>query len=283
MKNEIINKDVIEGLKDIPDGSVSLVFFSPPYNLSLPGYGRHDDNLPWGDYLNWMKQICVECKRILRKGGRLAINIDAITNRQEDKDKEYIRPVHYYLCQIMKDIGLLFYTEIEWVKQNAVGKDSAWGSYLSCSTPVLRRNVEFVFVWSKDQFTLEGDSEQSDMTPKEFHLYTLSAWHIQPETRKLANHPAAFPEELAKRMIKLFTYRDDLVVDCFNGTGTTTYMAALLGRRWIGIDNNPKFCQYAKSRIQKANMLIEIDYIPRSQRMATEKENKQKTKIQELF
>ena len=283
MKNEIINKDVLEGLKDIPDESVSLCFFSPPYNINITTYGHHNDNLSWTDYLDWMKKICIECKRILRKGGRLAINIDAVTNRQEDKDKEYIRPIHYYLCKIMKEIGLLFYTEIEWVKQNAVGKDSAWGSYLSCSTPVLRRNVEFIFVWSKDQFTLPGDLEQSDMTPEEFHLYTLSAWHIQPETRKPANHPAPFSEELAKRMIKLFTYRDDLVVDPFNGSGTTTYMAAILGRRWIGIDNNPKFCEYARSRIQKSHMCIEIDYIPRSQRMAIEKASKQKIKQKDLF
>tara|TARA_Y100000310_G_scaffold325810_1_gene389876 strand:- start:3614 stop:5428 length:1815 start_codon:yes stop_codon:yes gene_type:complete len=217
LKNQIIHADVLDGLGQILDGVASLVFFSPPYNVCLSGYGNSDDNMPWMDYIAWLKKICIECSRILRKGGRLAINIDAITNRQEDKDEEYIRPITYYLCKVMKEIDMFFYTEIMWTKQNAVGKDTAWGSYCSCSTPVLRRNHEPILVWSKEQFTLPGDSEQSDMTKEEFCLYTLSNWIINPETRKLGGHAAPFPEELAKRMIKLFTYRGDLVVDPFSG------------------------------------------------------------------
>ena len=188
---------MIDGLKQIPDSTVSLIVTSPPYDVGKK-YGNHNDNMPWQEYLDWLKEISIECKRVLRTGGRLAINIDLITNRQADKDTEYIRPIHYYLCKIMKEISMLFYMQICWAKQNAVGKDTAWGSYCSASTPVLRRNDEPVFVWSKDQFTLPGDNELSDMTPDEFHLYTLSTWHMTPETKKTI-HPAPFCEELSKR------------------------------------------------------------------------------------
>tara|TARA_Y100000034_G_scaffold118946_1_gene160213 strand:+ start:842 stop:1711 length:870 start_codon:yes stop_codon:yes gene_type:complete len=280
MENKIIHADVLDGLKMIPDGIVSLVFYSSPYNAFAPGglsgkkYGDHDDNMPWIDYIDWLKEVNIECQRVLRTGGRLAINIDAITNRQEDKDEEYIRPIVYYLCKMMKEIGMLFYTEVCWTKQNAVGKDTAWGSYLSCSTPVLRRNHEYILVWSKDQFTLPGDDELSDMTRDEFLLYTLSHWIIPPETRRLGGHPAAFPEELVKRMVKLFTYRGDLVVDPFCGTGTTPLVAHHYGRRWIGIDNDKKFCEYAKGRIKKEDVYSDIQ--KRSEVLAEAKEKKRK-------
>jgi len=284
-KNKIICDDVLDGLRSIPDNIASLVFYSPPYDCNLSGYGYHDDNLPWNDYIDWLKNINTECNRILRTGGRLAINIDAITNRQSDKDTEYIRPIHYYLCKMMKEIGLMFYTELIWVKQNAVGKDSAWGSYTSCSHPVVRRNTEYIFVWAKNQFTLPGDLEQSDMTPEEFHLYTLSAWYIQPQTKAKAGHPAAFPEELVKRMVKFFTYRGDLVVDPFSGTGTTATVAYGLDREYIGIDNNPDFCAFARSRIADAEQhkMLTADYVLRSQRLKEVKQRKtEKESLQTL-
>jgi len=605
-ENKIIHADVIEGLKQIPDESVSLVFSSPPYNVRISYGGNHDDDMPYADYLNWLRGVWIECKRVLKPGGRLIINIDAPTNRQEDREQEYLRPIYADLINMMKDIGgLLFKTEIMWYKQNVAGRKTAWGcfdeqtrvvtksgikrwidvteddyfltlnlstrdveyqkplglvkrpykgamyrlknkttdllvtpnhnmivedyrqrlklremqncpksfrmpkhhnglkftnedvekfeiptcsygkrtnpayienesfsvlmddwlrflgiwftdgnvdyskdrgyykvsiyqskpkflsevkslldrlpwffrykasktewyvcnkrlaaflyqfgdkinrqvpsfiydlsprqkrifidwlfigdghksdkcngylaiasrafvdgivplfyecglfvsisrkseksmttqnqknrllngkvvncnhrlwlinilssknyyiekeyidkidydgmiycaevpnhallverngkmawsgnSYCLPSNPNIRRLHEYVLVWCKDQFKLEGDSNLADITDEEFQQWTTSMWFISPETRNLGGHPVPFPEELVKRVIKLFTYRENLVLDPFSGSGTTCAVAKKLGRRYVGIDNNLDFVQYSKDRLR---------------------------------
>ncbi len=285
MKNKIICSDVIVGLKQIPDGSVSLVFCSPPYDVKID-YGSHDDNMPWQIYLNWLSEVWLECKRVLKKGGRLAINIDAVTNRQDDKDTEYIRPIHYYLVNQMKQIGNLnFRGEIIWYKQNFVGRKTAWGSWCSSSDPILRRNFEYIFIWSKGQWRLEGDPEQSDMTSDEFKKWTGAFWAINAETRRMGKHPAPFPSELAYRIIKLYTYRGDIVLDPFNGSGTTTSVAASLHRRYIGIDNDPGYCNFARTRTKCSEIEVALDnsYVIRSERLKKDKNNKTITTECDIF
>lgn len=272
--NKIICADVLDGLKQIPDGIVSLVFTSVPYNTKIK-YSDHDDNMPYKNYLDWMKNIFLDCKRVVRTGGRIVINIDAMTNRQEDKDKDYIRCVYADIYNIMKEIGMLFRTEICWYKQNVAGKDTAWGSFMSASSPVVRRTHEYILVFSKDTWRLEGNNELSDMTKEEFELYTLSTWFITPETKRPGGHPCPFPRELAKRVIKLFSYREDIVLDMFSGSGTTPYMAKKLGRKYIGIDNSKEYCDFAKQRIKTLDdVIFEEKYIPRSERCKTNKIDK---------
>lgn len=262
----IILADVLKGLKKIPDGSVSLVFTSPPYNVGIE-YDKHEDNMPHDKYVAWLKDIWKECYRVLRPGGRLVINHDATVNHQDDTC--YFRPMYAELCAMNHDIGFKFFTDIAWYKHQVVGRATAWGSYCSSSTPIVRRNHEYVIVWSKDTFKLEGDSEQSDMTPDEFEQWTMSFWHIQPETRNLGDHPVPFPEELAKRIIKLFSYRNDVILDPFVGSGTTAYVAKMLHRRYIGIDNSEKYVRFARERVIDAgSQCFEEEYIPRSVRIA---------------
>jgi DNA modification methylase len=268
-KNKIICGDVLESLKKIPDNSIHLIFTSSPYNVNIP-YPNHSDGMPYVIFIQWLKDIMIECKRVLVNGGRLVLNIDAVTNRQEDSDKEYVRPIYADLVNIGREIDLHFRTEICWYKQNAVGKKTAWGSYVSCSNPVIRRTNEYILVWSKGQWTLEGDKELSDMTAKEFNEYTFSTWFVAPETRKLANHPVPFPQELAKRVIKLFSYRGNIVLDIFSGTGTTPYVARMLGRDYIGIDIDSQYCEFARNRIkdfENSDLFTQQDYIPRSKRL----------------
>jgi site-specific DNA-methyltransferase (adenine-specific) len=255
MENKIICADVIDGLKQIPDGSVSLVCSSPPYNLSLP-YLNNSDNLPYKDYLSWLEQVWLECKRTLRIGGRMAINMATITNRQEDKEQEYIRILPYYLTQQMKNIGMLPFAEIIWSKQDSAGRKTAFGSFMSCSCPVIRSNHEFIYVYSKDQYKLDGDVP-SDITKDEFLLWTFSVWDIKPETRNLGNHPAPYPQELVKRIIKLYSYPNDLILDPFNGTGSTCVAAKRLKRRYIGIDNCQEYCDFAERRLRAENNLFD--------------------------
>jgi len=214
--NKIICADVMDGLKMIPDGIVDLTCSSPPYCLKQP-YANSNDDQPYQDYLKWLKNVFAQVYLATKSGGRCAINIDAMTNRQEDKDQEYVRCIYAHLYQLMVEIGWKFRTEICWSKQNAVGKATAWGSYCSASNPVIRRNHEYILVFSKDKWVLDGDNELSDMTKEEFCEYTLSTWFIRPETRNLAGHPCVYPEELVKRIVKLFSYRDSVILDPFNG------------------------------------------------------------------
>lgn len=277
--NTIILDDVLAGLAKIPDESVELVFSSPPYNVNLKGYKNRNDNDPYDIYIEWLKDIMIHCKRILKPGGRIAINIDAMTNRQDDSDKEYIRPIYADLVNIGRDIGLMFRAEFCWYKQNVVGRKTAWGSYQSCSNPIARRNHEYILVWSKGDWKLEGDSEFSDMTAKEFQDWTISTWHVQPETRNRNGHPAPFPEELAKRVIKLFSYRGNTVLDPFMGTGTTGVVCKTYGRNYIGIDNSQPDVEYARGRIADVNYLFD-NYVPRSKRMESDKSIKDEEKGQ---
>ena len=129
--DKIMLADVLDGLKKIPDNCVTLVWTSPPYNLKVD-YGSHQDDMPWMDFQKWLTDVWRECKRVLRPGGRVAVNLATITNRQPDKNKEYFRFVAKYLGNQMDEVGLLPFSEIIWYKQDAAGKKTAWGSYCSC-------------------------------------------------------------------------------------------------------------------------------------------------------
>ena len=259
MLNKIICADVLDGLKGLEKESVHLTFTSPPYNVNID-YDNADDNLSYANYIQWLKDIFKVIYNKTVKGGRIAINIDAITNRENDKDKEYVRAIYPHLYQIMKDIGWKFRTEICWYKQNTVGRATAWGSYKSSSNPCIRRNHEYILVWSKDDWKLESDIK-SDLTKQEFELYTISTWHVQPQTRKLAGHPAGFPEELAKRVIKLFSFPGQTILDPFSGTGTTPTVAYMWNRKYIGIDNSSKYCDFARNRIAEIEQVEAMEEI----------------------
>jgi DNA modification methylase len=276
--DSIICDDVLRGMSKIPDNSVSLVLTSPPYNVNIE-YDNWVDNMPHQEYVSWLKSVWAECYRVLRPGGRLVINHDATVNHQDDSS--YVRPMYSELCVMNQEIGFKFFTDIAWYKHQVVGRATAWGSYDSCSTPVVRRNHEYVIVWSKDSFTLPGDSEQSDMTPDEFEQWTMSFWHIQPETRNLGDHPVPFPEELARRVIKLFSYRNDVILDPFCGSGTTPFVAKMLNRRYIGIDNSKKYVKFARDRIESASDIFTEEYVPRSRRIADRKKERS-LEVQEI-
>ena len=183
-----------------------------------------------------------------------------MTNRQDDKGNEYIRDIRTDLANTVKPIGFKTFGEHIWYKSSKDpsfnggqfnGKKTAWGSYMSPSTPAVRRNHEYVLVYSKEQFKLEKTSESGDpdITGPEFQIFIASTWSIQPETRNLGNHPVPFPEELCKRLINLYSYPNDIVLDPFNGTGTTTYVAQQSKRRYIGIDMEPEYVAFAQERI----------------------------------
>jgi DNA modification methylase len=244
--NQIICSDALSALQKMESGSVDLVLTSPPYNFDMD-YDEHNDKSDSVDYLTTLVGIFDECIRVLKSGGRLIINI-------QPNYKEYY-PSHHAITTAMIERGLIWRGEIVWLKNN-LKKLTAWGSWMSPSCPYLSYPFEFIEVFSKDTLKHFGDKENIDLTKEEFIEYVNGHWSIAPETRmKKFNHPAMFPEELAKRCIKLFSYKNDLVLDPFNGAGTTTYVANLLGRRYIGIDISESYCKIAEERILSTNPL----------------------------
>lgn len=244
--NQIICADALTALKHIGNETVDIVLTSPPYNFNMK-YDEHDDKSESSNYLTTLVTIFDECIRVLKSGGRLIINI-------QPNYKEYY-PTHHAITAAMIDRGLIWRGEIVWLKNN-LKKLTAWGSWKSPSCPYLSYPFEFIEVFSKETLKHSGDKENIDITKNEFIEYVNGHWSIAPETRmKKFNHPAMFPEELAKRCIKLFSYKNDLVLDPFNGAGTTTFAANLLERKYIGIDISETYCEIAKERISSTNLL----------------------------
>lgn len=270
--NTIINDDVILGLKAVPDEVVSLICTSPPYNVAANkwSYATASDDQPYADYIKWLADVFKECYRTLRKGGRLVINIDAMTNRQDDKEEQYIRDIRTDLANVLRPMCFKFFGEHIWYKSALSpeknggqfnGKKTAWGSYKSCSSPAVRRNHEYILVYSKEQFRLDKDADSldPDISGVDFEKFIASTWSMNAETRNLGDHPVPFPVELPLRCIKLYSYPNDVVMDPFNGVGTTTYVAYKTGRRYIGIDMDKDYCVYAEERIASKDSDVESD------------------------
>jgi DNA modification methylase len=240
--NEIICSDSLIALKEMDDESVDIVLTSPPYNYGME-YDTHDDDGDADEYLEKILAVFVECKRVLKSGGRLIINI-------QPNYKQYF-PTHHKITQRMIGEGMIWRGEIIWLKNN-LKKLTAWGSWKSPSCPYLSYPFEFIEVFSKDTLKHSGNKEDIDITKDEFIKYVNGHWSMAPETKmKDYGHPAMFPEELVERCLKLFSYKSDVVLDPFNGAGTTTYVAHKLGRKYIGIDMSQEYCKVAQERIDK--------------------------------
>lgn len=242
------------------EGKVSLIVFSPNYNNNC-NYGKnHNDYIPYKKHIEFLGKVFLECYKLLRPGGRIVCQIDSMSNSLEADDKRdaYKHTIYPDLVQMVREmnskykISLNFFTEICWNKYNGTGKKSAHGSYASCSCPVIKRTHEYLLVWSKEQWQLPCiEGQEPDITPEEFNKYIWSVWDVHPITQKNANHPCTYPPKLMERVIKLFSYPGDIVMDPFNGSGTTTSVASKLGRRYIGVEQNPSYCSYAKQRTVK--------------------------------
>ena len=240
--NTIICSDSLIALKEIESESVDIVLTSPPYNYGME-YDQHNDENKSEEYLEKIIDVFVECKRILKSGGRMIINI-------QPNYKQYF-PTHHRITQRMLDEGLIWRGEIIWLKNN-LKKLTAWGSWKSPSCPYLSYPFEFIEVFSKDNLKHIGDKGNIDITKDEFIKYVNGHWSIAPETKmKQYGHPAMFPEELVERCLKLFSYKDDVVLDPFNGAGTTTFVANKFGRKYIGIDMSESYCKMAEDRIAR--------------------------------
>ncbi|HPX72623.1 MAG: Modification methylase MjaI [Euryarchaeota archaeon ADurb.BinA087] len=246
--NRIFCGDAAKILTRIPDSSVDIIVTSPPYNFGQ-SYAEdpHDDTHEWNAYFSELYAIWQECARVLKPGGRLAVNIQPLFS-------DYI-PTHHIISSQLMRLGLLWKAEILWEKNNYNAKYTAWGSWKSPSMPYLKYTWEFLEVFDKETHKKAGLKENIDITDEEFKEWVIGRWSIPPETRmKEYGHPAMFPEEIPRRLLKLFSYRNDIVLDPFNGAGTTTLVAWKQFRRFIGIDISPQYCQKAIERIERSGI-----------------------------
>ena len=239
--NKIIIGDSKNILNNIPDNSVDLVFTSPPYNFGLD-YAQNQDDHYWEDYFSKLFKIFKECIRVTKYGGRIIINVQPLFS-------DYI-PSHHLISNFFIKEKLIWKSEILWEKNNYNCKYTAWGSWKSPSNPYLKYTWEFIEVFCKGDLKKTGNKENIDISSDEFKKWVVAKWSIAPERNmKSYGHPAMFPEELVERVLKLFSYKGDIILDPFNGVGTTTVVAKRLNRKYIGIDISDEYCKVAEKRI----------------------------------
>ena len=228
-----------ENMNDIPDNSVNLMITSPPYNVGK----EYDDDLSIEEYRQVLENVFQETYNKLATDGRACVNIANIGR------KPYI-PLHSLIIDIMLNIGYIMRGEIIWDKSASVGGSCAWGSWQSASNPVLRDVHEYILVFCKDSFSKKKVEIKKDtITRDDFLSWTKSVWTFPTVSAKKIGHPAPFPLELPHRLINLYTYEDEVVLDPFAGSGTTCLAALQNNRNYIEYDIVEKYVDLANDRI----------------------------------
>ena len=241
--DRIVRGDARDVLEVLPRESVHLAITSPPYNLRMP-YRGYDDNRSPEEYLRWLREVWRALEPVLVPGGRFVLNVAPTSIKN-------FRPIHHDLSRDLRDLGYIMRTEIIWYKQT-MGRRTAWGSWRSPSNPHIIPSWEYVLVFSKGQWNLPGDRGAIDISAREFEAFSDGFWKIPPE-RVRKGHPAPFPEELIERLVKFYSYRGNVVLDMFGGTGTVAAVARRLGRHYLHIDASEEYCRLAEARVRAAH------------------------------
>lgn len=241
-------------MSHLPNNTVALCVFSPPY------FSNKEYELEMGvghvpatylEYISMLRDVCAECYRVLEPGGRIAINVANLGR------KPY-RSLSADVTELLEGIGFLMRGEIIWQKSLGASGNCAWGSFAKATNPVLRDLTERIIVASKGRFDraispkkreTQGLPFESTVTKEEFMEYTLDLWHIPPASAKRVNHPAPYPIELPERLIKLYTFKGDVVLDPFMGSGSSAIAALRNQRAFVGYDMEPKYISLACDRI----------------------------------
>lgn len=227
-----------ENMKQIPDNSLHLMITSPPYNVSK----EYDDDLSLEEYLKLLENAFFETYRVLVNGGRACINVANLGR------KPYI-PLSDYISKMMIDIGFNMRGEIIWNKVASASPSTAWGSWQSASNPTLRDIHEYILVFSKGDYKRPQLQKENTIQREDFMEWTKSIWTMNAESAKWVGHPAPFPIELPYRLIQLYSFKNDIVLDPFMGSGTTAIGALKSGRHYVGYEINSDYMKLANERI----------------------------------
>ena len=234
-----------ENMDEIPDDSVHLMITSPPYNVGKD----YDEDLSLDEYLELLTSVFGQAYKKLVTGGRACINIANIGR------KPYI-PLHAMVIEIMLDLGFLMRGEIIWDKSASGGGSCAWGSWMSASNPVLRDYHEYILIFSKGSYSKNKNQTKRDTIERDdFINWTKSIWTFPAVNAKKIGHPAPFPIELPHRLINLYSYEEDVVLDPFCGSGTTCIAAIQNNLKYVAYDIKKEYVDLAEKRISNQKFI----------------------------
>jgi len=261
--NRVLNGDTIEVMSEMPEGWVDLIVTSPPYNVGIQ-YDTHNDEIVMDEYWAWSEKWLTEAYRLLKDDGRMAINIPYEVNVQARGGRVFFASELY---QVMKKVGFKFYGIVDLEEDSPHrSKTTAWGSWMSPSAPYIYNPKECVILaykknhikkvkgepqWKGEPYlTEEGKNKvaYSEQDKKEFMELVFGQWKYFADTRSLTK--ATFSMDIPEKAIKILSYRNDVVLDPFNGSGTSCVAAVVHDRRWVGIELSENYCEIAKQRIQ---------------------------------
>lgn len=264
---KIINGDCIEVMKTLSDGCIDLVVTSPPYNCGIK-YDTHIDDLPMNEYWSWTREWLTETYRLIKDDGRVSINIPYEVNVQDRGGRVFFVSEFY---QIMKEVGFKFFGIVDLEEDSPHrSKTTAWGSWMSPSSPYIYNPKECVILAYKKQHIkkvkgepewkgIPTEIEQEDGTlkkkivyeekdKKEFMELVFGQWNYFADTKSLTK--ATFSMDIPTKAIKILSYKNDVVLDPFAGSGTSLVAAEILDRRWLGIELSENYTKVAKTRVQ---------------------------------
>jgi site-specific DNA-methyltransferase (adenine-specific) len=247
--NTIIHNSC-QKMTELPDNCLHLMITSPPYNVSK----EYDEDLSLQEYLELLRKAFSETYRVLVNGGRACVNVANLGR------KPYI-PLSDYISNMMIDIGFNMRGEIIWNKVASASPSTAWGSWQSAANPILRDVHEYILVFSKGLYKRERTNEEKKIktdtiTKEQFMEWTKSIWTMNAERAKRIGHPAPFPEELPYRLIQLYSFTDDIILDPFMGSGTTAVSAIKSQRNYVGYEINKDYIDLANKRIKTVKQSI---------------------------
>jgi site-specific DNA-methyltransferase (adenine-specific) len=258
--NEILDRIYLGDARDmsaVHSDSVALVVTSPPYFVGKEyeeALGEGHVPATYLDYLQLLEDVFAECVRVLEPGGRIAVNVANLGRRP-------YRSLSSDVISILQDrLRLLLRGEVIWQKGVGASGSCAWGSFQSPQNPVLRDITERIVIASKGRFDRaqsrkqrhqKGLPSEASIFKDEFMEATLDVWDIPPESATRVNHPAPFPVELPKRLIELYTYREDVVLDPFSGSGSTAVAAVRTGRHFLGFETDESYRALSVARLER--------------------------------
>jgi len=230
-----------ENMEELPDNSVHIMVTSPPYNVGK----EYDGNLTLQEYRQFLKRVWSEVYRTLVPGGRACINIANLGR------KPYI-PLHAFIVEDMLELGFLMRGEIIWNKASSSSPSTAWGSWLSAANPTLRDIHEYILVFSKGMFSRNNASRRrSTISKEEFLEFTKSVWTFSAESARGVGHPAPFPVELPYRLLQLYTFEGEVILDPFIGSGQAAIAAIKTDRHYVGYEISEEYVKLAERRTQE--------------------------------
>ena len=261
--NKITTGDCTEVMKGIPEGSVDLIVTSPPYGVNI-AYDVHDDDMEISEYLEFTRKWMTEAYKVLKDDGRIALNIPYEINRQAKGGRIFFVSEVY---QVMKEIGFKFFGVVDLEEDSPHrSKTTAWGSWMSPSSPYIYNPKEcIVLAYKKHHIkkvkgepqwkgeptvTEEGKNKMvyQEEDKRDFMELVFGQWKYLNDSRPMTK--ATFSMDIPTKAIKILSYKNDIVMDPFAGSGTSCVAAEILDRRWIGIELSEKYSEIASKRIQ---------------------------------